>query len=150
LFHLNQSRNSFSTFFWNTSKLWNTKINSKNKILINPASWAGCGPRPNCAARSALRRPAKPAHYETESGPTRPSPFGCFSPPGENRGENPPAPDAGGLPVKSGRPAIIGRRVNSLGVASGDGGFELRRKAAGGSPWRLLDGGGRSGGGVRR
>jgi hypothetical protein len=35
-------------------------------------------------------------------------------------------------------------------VALGDGGFDLRRRAAGGSPWRLLDGGGRSARGNRR
>jgi hypothetical protein len=117
----------FPTIFWNSSRLWNTKINLKNEILINPASWAECGPRLNCATGPALQRPTKPAHSETESGPTRPSPFGCFGPPGENGGgEPPPPPDAGGSPVKFGRPAVVGRWVNSLGVAPGDGGFELR------------------------
>jgi hypothetical protein len=45
----------------------------KNKIQKNPASWAGCGPRPNDATEPALRRPAKPAHSKMESGPTQPS-----------------------------------------------------------------------------
>jgi hypothetical protein len=40
---------------------------------MNPASWAGCCPRPNCAVGPALRQPAKPAHSEMEFGPTWPS-----------------------------------------------------------------------------
>jgi hypothetical protein len=67
-----------------------------------------------------------------------------------DRGGKFPAPDTGGSPVKFGRPTVIGRRGNSLGVASGDGGSDLRQKAAEGSPWWLLDGGGRSARGDRR
>jgi hypothetical protein len=47
-------------------------------------------------------------------------------------------------------PAEEAGEGNSLGVAPGDGDFDLRRRAAGGSPWRLLNGGGRSAGGDRR
>jgi hypothetical protein len=68
------------------------------------------------------------------SNPTRPSPHGCFSPPGENRGGNPPLPDAIGSPVKFGRPTVVGQRGNGLRVAPGDGGSDLRQKATGGSP----------------
>jgi hypothetical protein len=35
-------------------------------------------------------------------------------------------------------------------VALVNGGLDLRRRATGGSPWRLLDGGGRSFGGDQR
>jgi hypothetical protein len=69
------------------------------------------------------------------SGPTRPSPYDCFSPPGENRGgKSPPPPDAGGSPAKFVRPAVVGRRGNGLRVAPGDGGSDLRQKAVRGSP----------------
>jgi hypothetical protein len=70
--------------------------------------------------------------------------------PAEEAGEGNSSPDAGGSPAEFGRPAVVGRRGNSLGVAPGDGVFDLRRRAAGGSPWRLLDGGGRSAEGDRR
>jgi hypothetical protein len=52
--------------------------------------------------------------------------------------------------VKFGRPTVVGRRGNSLGVAPGDGGSDLRQKATEGSLWRLLDDRGRSARGDRR
>jgi hypothetical protein len=52
----------------------------------------------------------------------------------EEIGEGNFPPDAGVSPVKFSRPAVVGQRGNSLGVAPGDGGSDLRQKAVGGSP----------------
>jgi hypothetical protein len=43
--------------------------------------------------------------------------------------------DAGGSPAEFGRPAVVGRWENGLGVTSVDGDLDLGRRAAGGSPW---------------
>jgi hypothetical protein len=50
----------------------------------------------------------------------------------------PPSPDVGSSLEKFDRPAVVGRWGNSVGVAPGDGGSDLRQKAVGGSPWVAL------------
>jgi hypothetical protein len=67
--------------------------------------------------------------------PDTAQPLRLFQPTRGKQGrKNPPPLDAGGSPVKFSRPAVVGRRGNGLRVAPGDGGSDLRQKAAGGSP----------------
>jgi hypothetical protein len=118
MFHLNRSCNSFSTISGIFLHYGIPKIIQKMKFKqIRPLG-------PNAAhgrtapLDPALLQPAKPAHSKTESGPTRPSPFGCSGPPEENRGGDPPPPRrrrlAGEIRPTDGRGQRIDRRGTSL------------------------------------
>jgi hypothetical protein len=65
----------------------------------------------------------------------RPNSHGVSAQPRKQGRANPPPPHAGGSPAEFGRPAVVGRWENGLGVTPVDGDLDLGRRAAGGSPW---------------
>jgi hypothetical protein len=71
----------------------------------------------------------------------RPAPLVVLACDRRNRGGGIPF-DAGGLLAKSDRPTAIGRWGSGLGVTPVDGDPDLRRRAAGGSPWQARGGDG--------
>jgi hypothetical protein len=85
------------------------------------------------AAGPALRRPVKPTYSETEFRPDTAQPSWLFQPTRGKQGrKNPPPPRRRWLTGEIWS-AVVSRRGNGLRVAPGDGGSDLRQKAAGGS-----------------
>jgi hypothetical protein len=128
LFHLNRSCNSFPTIFGVFLHYGIPKIIRKMKFKqIRPLGLNAAHGR-TAPLDPALLRPAKPAHSKTEPGPTRPSFYGCFGPPGET-GEGiapPPPPPRRWWLTDEIRPANgRGRRRNCRGTGPRGGGTEF-------------------------